>query len=135
MTDPVKYIETARDYQTAVQILCQNLEKNTLIPTGVLASQAIELSLKAYLLNEGKNEKDLKDISHDLSRALDETVKLGLKIDRDVTFTVDVLSLSHNWPNLFRYPKKGEAVGIMEPEVLCEHLESIIAEVEKCFHE
>ncbi len=70
-------METAKGYLNALEIIVEHIDLNKPIlhPIGLLASQAIELSLKAYLLAKGWEEKQLKKIGHDLEQAWDETKK------------------------------------------------------------
>lgn len=53
-------------------------------PGYFLAARGIELGLKAYLLVMGKEESDLRRVSHDLEAALAEARRLGL----DESFTL-----------------------------------------------
>lgn len=48
------------------------------LPAYFLAGRAIELALKSYMLLQGRTEKDLRSVSHDLAAALDTAVRLGL---------------------------------------------------------
>jgi len=117
--EATNYIETAKGYLKALDIIVKNIDLNRpiLYPIGLLASQAIELSLKAYLLSRGWEQKKIKIIGHDLEQAWEETVKEGLRISVDPKFSVQVLSLSHDSPYLFRYPQNKVAVGITEPSI------------------
>ena len=126
------YIETAKGYLNALEIIVENinLNKPILHPIGLLASQAIELSLKAYLLSKDWEEKQLRKIGHDLEQAWNESVKAGLRISIDPKFSVQVLSLSHDSPYLFRYPQNKVAAGITEPSVLCKDVKTIIETIE-----
>lgn len=49
------------------------------MPAYLLASRAIELGLKAFLLTCGRDERALRGISHDLGKALDEALATGLR--------------------------------------------------------
>ena len=50
-------------------------------PKYLLIFHAIELALKAYLIQCGVSEKDLKDeFGHNLKKLVDEAVKLGLSL-------------------------------------------------------
>jgi hypothetical protein len=126
------YIETAKGYLNALEIIVESIDLNkpVLYPIGLLASQAIELSLKAYLLSKGWTEKQLKQIGHDLGQALEEAVQAGLRISPSNKFSVQVLSLSHDSPYLFRYPQNKVAAGITEPSILCQDVRTIIETIE-----
>lgn len=131
--DEDRFIEAAKGYYSALQTLVDNISinKDTLSPIGLMASQAIELALKAYLTAKGRKERELIAIGHDLSALLDEAQKEGLKTHFDQDFSVNVLSLNHNRPFLYRYPKNGVAAAITKPRVLVDHVGSIIEKVEK----
>lgn len=126
------YIETAKGYLNALEIIVENIHinKSILHPIGLLASQAIELSLKSYLISKGWEENKLKKIGHNLEKAMEESSKAGLKINLSQKFSVQVLSLSHDSPFLFRYPKTKVAAGITEPNVLCKDVRTIIETIE-----
>lgn len=125
------FLERAKEYSVALDILSGHLRKATVAPMGLLASQAIELALKAYLLHAGESEKTLRNIGHDLRGAWDAAFSKGLRIKTDHRFSVDLLSLSHDSPYLFRYPQEKIAVGITPPEVLSQDVASIIHAVEE----
>jgi hypothetical protein len=124
-----EYLDRAQEYFSAVEILAPRLTADTIAPIGLLASHAIELGLKAYLLHIGRSERDLKKIGHDLRKAWGEAAKAGLRVDLVHTFSVDVLSLSHDDPFLFRYPKSKNAVAITEPAEVCSAVKAIIEAV------
>lgn len=128
------FIETAKGYLAALQAVVDNLprDKNIVHPIGLLASQAIELSLKGYLLKKGWDTATIrKELGHNLEKAWNAASKNGLKLHFDHAFTVSVLNISHDKPYLFRYPEDGVAAGIPEPKVLCDDVATIIDAVEK----
>lgn len=65
------FLQAARRENEAAGILVS-------LPAYFLVGRAIELALKSYLLLEGRTEKDLRRISHDLHAALDEALRAGL---------------------------------------------------------
>ena len=123
-------MERAREYLIALEILAEHLSKSILPPIGLIASQAIELGLKAFLLNKGWTESEVKKVGHNLEKLWKEATKAGLRINGEHKFSVDVLSLSHDAPFLFRYPQDKVAVAITEPAVLCLAVKAIIDSVE-----
>lgn len=125
-------LEGAKGYLAALEVLARHLNRQLIYPIGLLASQALELALKAVLLNGGWTEADLrKKIGHDLKTAWDEARKEGLKVNWEHKYSVEVLSLSHEDPYLFRYPREKVAAAVTEPEVLCGDVKAVIAAVEK----
>ena len=130
--EATNYIETAKGYLNALEIIVENININKPIlnPIGLLASQAIELSLKSYLLSKGWEQKQLKKIGHDLEQAWNESIKAGLRISINPKFSVQILSLSHDSPYLFRYPQRKVAAGITEPNILCQDVRTIIETIE-----
>lgn len=126
-------LEGAKGYLAALEVLATtHLNKQLVYPIGLLASQALELALKAVLLNGGWTEVDLRNkIRHNLKTAWDEARKKGLKINWEHKYSVEVLSLSHETPYLFRYPREKVAAAITEPQVLCRDVKAVITAVEK----
>lgn len=122
------FLNTANGYLAALQILADNakLNKAILHPIGLLASQAVELGLKSYLLSKGQNDSDLKNIGHNLDKAWDASIKAGLRLNVDNQFSVRVLSLSHDKPFYYRYPQEGIAAGITDTDVLCQDIKAIL---------
>ena len=128
----VSLLEGAKGYLAALEILARHLNRQLIYPIGLLASQALELALKAVLLNDGWTEDELrKKIGHDLKTAWDEARKKGLKVNWEHKYSVDILSLSHEAPYLFRYPREKVAAAVTEPEVLCRDVKAVITAVEK----
>ena len=126
-------LDGARGYLAALEVLVATpLNRQLIYPIGLVASQALELGLKALLLNERWTEDELRNkIGHNLKMAWDEARKVGLKVDWAHTYSIDVLSLSHEAPYLFRYPREKVAAAITEPEVLFRDVKAVINAVEK----
>jgi len=125
-------LEGARGYLSALETLAEHPSRQLVEPIGLLASQALELALKAVLLHGGWTEHQLiSKVGHDLNEAWAEAKKKGLKVNWEHRFSVEVLSLSHNSPYLFRYPREKVGAAITEPEVLCKDVKAVIAAVEK----
>lgn len=125
-------LEGAKGYLSALGTLAEHPTKQLVEPIGLLASQAVELALKAVLLHGGWTEHQLiTKIGHDLKKAWEEAKKTGLEIDWEHRFSVEVLSLSHNSPYLFRYPREKIGTAITEPEVLCNDVKAVIDAAER----
>lgn len=128
----VSLLDGAKDYLSALEVLAEHPNRQLVYPIGLLASQALELALKAVLLSGGWTEAELKSkIGHDLKTAWNEAIKKGLKVNWEHKYSVEVLSLSHEAPYLFRYPREKVAAAITEPQVLCRDVEAVITAIEK----
>ena len=68
----------ADEYLEAAKTLRREKDK-LFSPTYFLLGQSIELALKGFLRGLGASEKDLKNLSHDLDKALQEAEKKGLQ--------------------------------------------------------
>lgn len=68
----------AAEYLEAAKTLCREKDK-LFSPTYFLLGQSIELALKGLLRGLGASEKDLKDISHNLDKALQVAEKKKLQ--------------------------------------------------------
>lgn len=125
-------LEGAKNYLSALETLSLNPRGEFLEPIGLLASQAVELALKAYLLHAGWSETDLRRVvGHDLNTAWREATKNGLRIHFEHRFSVDVLTLSHDSPYLFRYPREKLGSAIPDLEILCRDVRAVIATVQE----
>src|ERR1043166_5071392 len=94
----------AKDYLRAAETLIR--ESQIALPTYFLLSHGLELTLKAYLIARGVEERVLRkpNIRHDLQRLYDEAVALGLQIeDQRVPVLVQAISEFHKTFE-FRYP-------------------------------
>jgi hypothetical protein len=124
-------LEGAKNYLAALETLSANPKGELLEPMGLLASQAVELALKAYLLHIGWSERDLRTVvGHDLNAAWREATSKGLRIHWEHRFSIELLSLSHDSPYLFRYPRDKLGAAITGLDVLCRDVRAVIASVE-----
>lgn len=64
----------ANNFFEAAQILRKE-KQDIFFPTYFLLGQSIELSLKGFLRGTGASEKDLKNLGHDLNKALQKAEK------------------------------------------------------------
>lgn len=88
---------------------------------------AIELALKAFLLNGGRTERELRRLGHDLSRMLEQAEALGLTGTGSRHFRVAVLGANYK-DRLFAYPEEGN-LAIILPGRLREIAHELICEV------
>lgn len=65
-------------------------------PVMTLCAHSIELSLKAFLLDHGEDEKSVRKLNHDLVACLEKCIELGADTDRlnigILEITADLLS-------------------------------------------
>jgi hypothetical protein len=70
-----------------------------------LLGMSIELALKAFLLDAGRTERDLRKLGHDLRRQLEECESLGLTETGSRHFRLSVLGANYE-ERLFAYPEE-----------------------------
>lgn len=107
---PIVFAQHAEEFLAAAQR--EETVKPTTIsmPAYFLVAHAIELGLKAYLLTLGQDEKALRRIGHDLGKALNKALEMGL---RDVSsFRPDEEDCvrwinEHYWRKDLEYPTTG----------------------------
>lgn len=125
-----KYLNSAKGYLESLEILSERLGSNLVDSMGLISSHAIELTLKAYLIHVGLDEKQLKKIGHNLDDAWLAAHKAGLPISKEPIFSIRLLSISHDRPFYFRYPKEKTATAIPPPSQLCGEVRGLINIVE-----
>lgn len=68
---PIVFAQQAQQFLDAAKRESSTSGRPISLPAYFLAGRSIELALKSYLLLEGRVERDLRRISHDLGAALD----------------------------------------------------------------
>jgi hypothetical protein len=72
-----------------------------------LLAQSMELALKAFMVNQGATEAQLRRVGHDLTKALEQTEQAGLAVTPPLSATerpsIGLLSKWHS-EQLTRYP-------------------------------
>ena len=117
VTDPKRstshgFWRYSADYLLAARCVDVHLHKNNGVhfPTLNLYGIAIELSLKAFLLKRGKTLDEIKNLSHNLEKALKlaRRHKLGreVKLDSDEVSAIYALNISYS-SNRLRYMASG----------------------------
>lgn len=119
------YLDEARGLNEAVAILCRARAEATLYAIGILAAHCLELALKAYLLHVGCDERDLKDIGHNLDEAWERCKESGLALQK-LPYWVRVLNYSHANPYFFRYPSDCHKVAIPGTDDLPKDIDSVL---------
>jgi hypothetical protein len=88
---------------------------------------SIELALKAFLMNGGTTERDLRKFGHDLRRLVEESESLGLRQTGSRHFRLSVLGANYD-DRLFAYPEEG-MLNIIIPHSLRQIADELIQEV------
>lgn len=119
--------QDARAYWQAAQIIEEADAGATdrgalrlLTPGYFLASHAIELTLKAYLLSQGTDPDRLLDIGHDLDAALAAAEAEGFDMDDDRFHDVTAQLSQYHREHWFRY----RAVGLFSLPLLGEVIDA-----------
>ena len=124
------FLERSKDYLIALEALTKHLRTELLNSIGLIASHSIELALKAFLIEKGFEEKELRRIGHNLEDAWNKSTGKGLKLEIENKYSVDILNIYHDKPHLYRYPKKGVGSATTETKRLLFDVKSIIEAVE-----
>lgn len=124
------FLDRARQFRRAYELL-RNVKQPPVRPQYSLFYHAIELTLKAYLLQQGVTPEDLNEkFSHDTKLLVNEAIKLGLSLPNGVQEFI--ATLSEPIENLdilptqvrMRYPPNGPvySLGQFDPYMfqLCE---------------
>ena len=123
---PGTLIDGARMYAAAADDVNER-HPNSLHVLSHLLGMAIELALKAFLLNGGLTEHDLRRLGHDLRALLKEAEVLGLTSTGSRHFRLSVLGANYE-DRIFAYPEEG-VLTIILPDRLREIAHELICEV------
>lgn len=123
---PGTLIDGARMYAAAADAV-NDRYPNSLHVLSHLLGMAIELALKAFLLNGGRADGDLRRLGHDLRRLLEEAEALGLTSTGSQHFRLGVLGANYE-DRIFAYPEEG-MLTIILPHSLREIAHELIREV------
>jgi hypothetical protein len=123
---PGTLIDGARMYAAAADAVNQRYPNSVHVLSHMLG-MAIELALKAFLLNGGRTEKDLRRLGHDLGSLLKEAESLGLRSTGSRHFRLAVLGANYE-DRIFAYPAEAVLTLIL-PRSLREIAHEIIREV------
>ncbi len=94
--------QQAREFLRAAQREFEFAKLEISIPGYFLAARALERGLKSFLLLRGRSERDLRAISHDLSKALEEAECAGI---RDVVVMLPEHEAALRWVNEYYQSK------------------------------
>lgn len=119
-------IDGARMYAAAADAV-NDRYPNSVHVLSHLLGMAIELALKAFLLNGGRTEQELRKFGHDLRRLLEECESLGLKETGSRNFRLAGLGANYE-DRQFAYPEEG-VLNIIIPRSLREIVNELIQEV------
>jgi hypothetical protein len=123
---PATLIDGARMYAAAADAV-NDRYPNAMHVLSHLLGMAIELALKAFLLNRGRTEQDLRQLGHALPRLLEECESLGLAKTGSRHFRLSVLGANYE-DRLFAYPEKG-VLNAITPGSLRQTANELIQEV------
>jgi hypothetical protein len=99
-----QFLCEARKYLNAADILIRDKSADVKPPTYFLMCHALELLLKGYVMARGVSYEEALKLGHDLQKAHDKAVSVGLPIEGDHTqILIEKLSEFHD-AFLFRYP-------------------------------
>ncbi len=96
---------SALEYLEVINITQQSDNACPQTPFGFIASLITELALKAFLFKQGKSERALTKIGHNLVKAWSTSVGLGLPISQEVPQWCVLLNDAYDRPHLARYSK------------------------------
>jgi hypothetical protein len=123
---PGTLIDGARMYAAAADDVNER-HPNSLHVLSHLLGMAIELALKAFLLNGGRTEPELRRLGHDLGALLAEAEALGLNATGSRHFRFSVLGANYE-DRIFAYPEGG-MLSVILPARLREVAHELICEV------
>lgn len=123
---PGTLIDGARMYGAAADAV-NDRYPNSMHVLSHLLGMSIELALKAFLLDRGRTERDLRKVGHDLRRLLEECESLGLRQTGSRHFRLNVLGANYD-DRLFAYPEAG-VLNIVTPHSLRQIADELIQEV------
>lgn len=83
-TTPALLLATAASYASAAEAADEKKSQNHIPALYLLSAFSIELSLKAFILSQTGDAKELSDIGHDLSKAWKRARSLGLDVSTSI---------------------------------------------------
>jgi len=121
LTDSEAFLDAAKIIERSNEVAASG-------PKYYLACQAIELILKAFILNNGGADNELRKIGHDLSKAWSRATELGLSpIDGRVEELIEMLTPYH-LDHRFRYRQTGFLTLPVSDE-MCEIIGNLVAQI------
>ena len=126
MLTPGTLIDGARMYAAAADT-ANDRYPNSMHVLSHLFGVSIELALKAFLLNRGRTEQELRKIGHDLRRLLEECESLGLTETGSCYFRFAVLGANYQ-DRQFAYPEEA-VLNTIIPRSLREIVNELIQEL------
>jgi len=112
-----------------MEVLAAHPNKSSVDVIGLLASHSLELALKSFLITKGWQEKDIRNVGHNLEKAWIKAANSGLDIIPEPPYWVRVLALGHGCPFIFRYPQNNTAVAIPTLDELLPEIKRIINKI------
>jgi HEPN domain-containing protein len=126
------YMAAARYFFNGVEILSKEGHKGV-IACALLAAQALECLLKAYLVKKGFDVETLKKepYGHDLKKLWEEAADNGLGVSRQPPEWCSILNETYNKPYHLRYPIKVNAFAVPDCSKMLDELSKLIEQVER----
>lgn len=104
------FLLLSENYLNSVKVLVENLEKigpARFAAVFFCAGHSLELSMKAFLISTGLDEKEIKRLSHNLDFIMEECLQRGLHLDLDDRECIRVFNEYYSEHD-FRYPNMSE---------------------------
>lgn len=100
------YLKAAEQFLHGAELL-RDADADALAPCTLLAGQALEGALKAFLASKGACENELKDkdVRHGLIVLWEKSRHAGLKLEDSAPAWCQILDGLHNSPYVLRYRK------------------------------
>ncbi len=105
---PGTLVDGARMYAAAADDVNRH-HPNALHVLSHLLGMSIELALKAFLVQAGLKEKQLRELGHDLAELLSRAGAAGLTLTGSRRYRLRVLGASYE-ERIFAYPREGGLV-------------------------
>lgn len=107
---PQSFLGEAKDIIRAIGILKDADEEKLNVPSALLGAHCLEISLKAFLLSRGFDEKALKKLRHNLEKIWAKSIEKGLELGQVPADWCQKLDACHDYPYLLRYPRTNTAL-------------------------
>jgi hypothetical protein len=125
-------LQSAQACSSASRLLIANGGES--IAVGILSGHAIEAALKSFLAFNGKSERELKTLGHNLIDSWAAALALGMDILPSPPGWLH--GLNHNIENmLYRYPNSSSVSWIPDPDRMLDTVEELVEIMEQTLPE
>jgi len=122
------FIRTAKDFHAALQILASSSLQSAPV-VSVLAGHSLELGLKAFLLQTGRTESELRSLGHDLAKTWDDARNRGLPVEDSPPWWCEALSSAYDRPFMARYVRSNTGLVLPNTAALVTDLGLVLDQV------